>query len=169
MWQPEVILADVMNETGTAADVLALHAAKEAFKQAADEKCFPEQITTLGLKPWSAKKLYALTADAKTAPVKMDQSVYHTALADSPKDFAEAAVRILADDSACTDRRAFALVAHRLEGAEKHAGLMEGIVLARGGAARRPEFAVSVDPAAMEERKKASQVRRPGGLREWRG
>jgi photosystem II stability/assembly factor-like uncharacterized protein len=159
MWQPELILADVMNETGTAADVLTLHATKEAFKQAADPNAFPEQITTLGLKPWSAKKLYATTADAKTVPVLMDQCIYSAALADSPRDFAEPAIRILADDSAVTDRRAFALVAHRLEGSEKHMSLMEGISLARGSSARRAESTVTLDPAAMEERKKASQAR----------
>jgi photosystem II stability/assembly factor-like uncharacterized protein len=159
-WQPEVILADIMNDSGTAADALALHAAKEAFKQAADPNAFPEQITTLGLKPWAAKKLYAITGGAKGVPVLMDQSIYSTALADSPKDFAEPATRVLADDSAIADRRAFALVAHRLEGADRHAALMEGIVLARGGSARRPESAVELDPAAMEERKKAAASRR---------
>ena len=44
-----------------------LFAAKEAFKQAADPNCFPEQITDLGLKPWDAKKLYALSHEDPTA------------------------------------------------------------------------------------------------------
>ncbi|HVL11210.1 MAG TPA: YCF48-related protein [Gemmata sp.] len=159
-WQPEVIVADVMTDSGTAADALALNAAKEAFKQAADPNAFPEQIQTLGLRPWAAKKLYAATAGAKGVPVLIDQSVYSTALADSPKDFAEPATRVLAGDAAVTDRRAYALVAHRLEGAEKHSSLMEGIVLGRGGAARRAEVKVTLDVAAMEEKKKAAQSRR---------
>jgi hypothetical protein len=58
------------------------------------------------------------------------------------------------------DRRCFTLVAHRLEGAEKHAGLMDGIALAHGGAARRPESAMPADPAAVEEKKRAAQARR---------
>ena len=140
-WQPDVIIADSLDETDAAGSALALHAAKEAFKQAADPKCFPEQITKLGLKPWSAKKLYAQTTGAKNVPVLLDQSVFHTALADSPRDYAEPATRVLQGDSAVVDRRAFALVAHRLEGAEKHASLMDGIILARGGSARRPEAA----------------------------
>ena len=90
----------------------------------------------------------------------LDQSIYNVALADSPKDFAEPATRILADDSAVVDRRCFTLVAHRLEGAEKHAGLMDGIALARGGAARRPESHGRFDPATAEEKKKAAQTRR---------
>ena len=40
------------------------------------------------------------------------------------------------------------LVAHRLEGAEKHRAIMEGVVLARGGAARRAETEVAIDPEA---------------------
>jgi hypothetical protein len=159
-WQPEVVIADVMTETGTAADALALHAAKEAFKQAADPAAFPEQIEVLGLKPWQAKKLYAATAGTKNVPVLLDQSAYSAALADSPKDFAEPAARILANESAAADRRAFALVAHRLEGAEKHRSLMEGIVLARGGAARRADTQVALDPEVMQEKQKASQSRR---------
>src|SRR4029079_1420895 len=120
---------------------------------------FPEQIKTLGLKPWSAKKLYALAPQPKGSQVLLDQSVYVTALADSPKDYAEPATRILADDSAVTDRRCFTLVAHRLEGSDKHADLMQGIALARGGSARRPEVSVSLDPEAMEAQKKAAQSR----------
>jgi photosystem II stability/assembly factor-like uncharacterized protein len=161
MWQPEVILTDPATTGGAATDALVVHAANEAFKQAADPNCFPEQVTVLGLKPWEAKKLYALTTGAKGVPVLLDQSVYHAALADSPKDFTETATRVLADDSAVTDRRAFVLVAHRLQGAEQHAGLMDGITLARGGAARRPEEpAATLDPAAVEEKKKYAQCRR---------
>src|SRR6185436_4262204 len=102
------------------------------------------------------KKLYAITSGAKGVPVLLDQSIYNNALADSPKDFTELAMRILADDSAITDRRAFALVAHRLEGAKEHTALMEGIILARGGSARRPESPITLDPASVEEHKKAT-------------
>jgi photosystem II stability/assembly factor-like uncharacterized protein len=158
-WQPDVIVADSLAETEAAGSALALHASKEAFRQAADPQCFPEQIAKLGLKPWAAKKLYA-QAGAKGAPVLLDQSLFHAALADSPKDFAESATRILQGDSAVVDRRAFALVAHRLEGAEKHATLMEGIALARGGSARRPATSTTIDLAVVEEKKRASQARR---------
>src|SRR5205823_13858702 len=72
----------------------------------------------------------------------------------------EPATRILADDSAVVDRRCFTLVAHRLEGAEKHAALMDGITLGRGGSARRAESAPAFDPATADEKKKAGQARR---------
>ena len=127
MWQPEVIVCDVFASDASPADALALNAAKEAFKQAADPTCFPEQITVLNLKKWDAKKLYALAVDPKTAPVKLDQNIFSSKLNDTPKDYAEHATRVLAGDAAVTDRRCFVLVAHRLQGAETHANLMDGI------------------------------------------
>jgi photosystem II stability/assembly factor-like uncharacterized protein len=160
IWQPEVIVADSLDDGDHPGAALALHAAKEAFKQAADPSCFPEQIARLGLKPWSAKKLYALSRGGKSEPVKLDQTSFQTVLADSPRDYAEPALLILDPNAPRMDTRAFALIAHRLEGAEKHASLMEGIVLARGGSARRPDPTAPLDPAAVEERKQASQTRR---------
>jgi photosystem II stability/assembly factor-like uncharacterized protein len=159
VWQPEVIVSDLAADVNPA-DVLVLHAAREAFKQAADPNCFPEQITDLGLKPWAAKKLYALSPEDPAAPVKLDLTEFDLKLAGTPKDLAEPAVRVLADDSASSGRRCFKLVAHRLEGSEKHTGLMEGITLAPGGAARRPATASATDPSLLDALKKAVQTRR---------
>ena len=160
MWQPEVVLTDVLSADAPAADVLVLHTAKEAFKQAGDPACFPEQLSILGLKKWDAKKLYAMSLQPQSAKVRLDQSIYCVALADSPRDFCEPATRILADDTAVVDRRCFTLLAHRLQDAEAHTNLMDGISLPRGGAARRADDAVAFDPATAEEKKKAAQVRR---------
>ncbi len=158
-WQPEVIVCDLYATDTAPADALALNAAKEAFKQAADPKCFPEQIATFGLQPWSAKKLYALSLDPKTAAVKMDTGAFNNRLNDSPKDYAETPTRVLAGDGAVTDRRCFVLVAHRVQGAEAHANLMEGVSLAPGGTARR-KIAMTYDPTAAAEKQKAVQSRR---------
>ncbi len=158
-WQPEVIVCDLFATDINPADALALNAAKEAFKQAADPNAFPEQIATLGLKPWAAKKLYALSTDPKTAAVKIDQNIFSNRLNDSPKDYAETATRVLAGDGAVTDRRCFVLVAHRLQGSEGHATLMDGVALAPGGAARRA-VATTFDATAATEKQKAVQLRR---------
>lgn len=161
MWQPEVIVCDVYASNAAPADALVLNAAKEAFKQAADPNCFPEQITTLGLKPWEAKKLYALAVDPKTAAVKLDQSIFNAKLNDTPKDYAEPATRVLAGDSAITDRRCFVLVTHRLQGAEMHTSLMGGITpLAPGGTSRRAATTSYLDPAMAKEKEKAVHLRR---------
>ena len=160
VWQPEVIVTDLVATDADPADVLVLHAAKEAFKQAADPACFPEQITDLGLQPWAAKKLYALSPEDPQAPVKLDLTEFHKALGDSPRDFAETAVRVLASGAVPSGRRCFKLIAHRLQGAETHSGLMDGTTLGRGGMARRPEPADALDPATAAERQRASQARR---------
>jgi hypothetical protein len=160
MWQPEVIVCDTIATETAPADALALNAAKEAFKQAADPNCFPEQITTLGLQPWGAKKLYALWTEPKNAAVKCDQGAFNKVLNDSPKDFAEAATRILAGDAAVTDRRCFVLIAHRLQGSETHVGLMDGLSVAPGGPARRAAISARIDEAACVEKQKAVQLRR---------
>ena len=55
---------------------LALLAAKEAFKQAADPNCFPEQLATLGLKVCNAKKLYAIGTDPKTSVLNANNQVW---------------------------------------------------------------------------------------------
>ena len=50
----------------------------------------------------------------------------------------------------------------RLPGAEGHANLMDGVTLARGGAARRPDpdsgIVSTIDPASFALAKKASQA-----------
>src|SRR5436189_151235 len=83
----------------------------------------------------TAQKLYALAADPKTAPVKLDQTVFNVKLNDTPKDYSENATRVLAGDAAIAGFRCFVLVSHRLQDSEKHANLMDGIVLAPGGGA----------------------------------
>ena len=160
MWQPEVIVTDVATASATPAEVLVLFAAKEAFKQAADPAAFPEQITDLGLRPWEAKKLYALSHEDPAAAVKLDVAEFALKLAGSAKDIAEPAVRILADESASVPRRCFKLLAHRLQDAEKHVGLMEGITLASGGAARRASTTAALDPALLDVLKKTLQTRK---------
>lgn len=161
VWRPEVIVCDQLAAPAPAADAVALHVAKEAFKRAADPAAFPEQLATLHLKPWAAKKLYALGTDPKAAPVKPDQTAFAARLNDTPKDFAEPAARVLGTDPAAADRRCFVLLAHRLTGAEGHAQLMDGITgLAPGGAARRAAAPVYADADALKERQKAVQLRR---------
>lgn len=160
MWQPEVIITDHLSADAPPGEVLVLHAAKEAFKQAADPNCFPEQIRELGLKPWGAKKLYALAAQPQSAQVRLDENLYCAPLGDSPRNFAEPASRILAGDAGVVDNRCFTLLAHRLQNAETQANLMDGVSLPRAGHARRGQDSGVFDLTAMEERKKAAQARR---------
>ncbi|MFO0801513.1 MAG: YCF48-related protein [Gemmataceae bacterium] len=160
MWQPEVIVTDVAAASASPAETLVLFAAKEAFKQAADPNAFPEQISELGLKPWDAKKLYALCLEAPNAAVKFDASEFDTKLASAAMDLAEPAVRLVADESASVPRRCFTLLTHRLQNAETHVNLMDGINLAAGGAARRAPNANPLRPELAEILKKSLEARK---------
>jgi hypothetical protein len=160
MWQPDVVVTDVAAASASPAEVLVLFAAKEAFKQAADPNAFPEQIADLGLKPWDAKKLYALSLEDPAANVKLDAAEFDAKLAASAKEFAEPAVRIAADEAASVPRRCFKLLAHRLQDAEKHTNLMDGIALAPGGTARRAAMSAPLNPELADLLKKATQSRK---------
>jgi photosystem II stability/assembly factor-like uncharacterized protein len=161
MWQPEVVVCDAFAADARAADALALHAAKEAFKLAADPTAFPEQLETLNLKPWGAKKLYALGTDPKAAPVKIDLTAFSARLNDAPKDYAETAARTLAGERGAANGRCFVLLAHRVQGAEAHANLMDGCAaLAPGGSARRAAGGTFTDPDAAKEKQRAVTARR---------
>lgn len=157
-WQPEVVIADAAKPDGPSPNILALLAAQKAFVEAGNPASFPEQIKDLGLKPWSAKKLYA-ACEPKDAGVKYDLQEFSTALADTPQDFAEAAVRLVTRESSLPS--GFKLVSHRMApGVESHTSLMQGIDLAHGGSARRELKPRTIDAELMAERKKATQTRR---------
>lgn len=156
-WQPEVVVTDAATTDAGPAEVLVLHAAREAFRQAADPACFPEQITALGLQPWAPKKLYALAGSDPAAVVKYDLTEFVRELGESARDASEPAGRVLGVNP--VSQRSLKLVAHRQPGSETHAKLTDGLTLARGGVARRAEGA-KLDPAAAEERKLAATKRR---------
>ncbi|QDU24062.1 YCF48-related protein [Urbifossiella limnaea] len=158
MWQPEVVVTDPAAADAGAAEVLVLHAAREAFRQAADPACFPEQITALGLHPWAPKKLYALAGSDPAAAVKYDLTEFVRELGESARDAAEPAARVLGVNP--VSQRSLKLIAHRQDGAEAHSKLTDGFGLARGGVARRAESGAKFDPVATEERKAAAQKRR---------
>ncbi len=129
-YQPEVIL------TGSGDDGLEGligEALREAFKQAGDEKAYPEHLSALGLKPWKAKKLYALTA--KGGPVMLDQNAASARLGTTPVEFATPAAQLLGTSAEAV--RTFKLAASALAGADTHVALMQGVILAEGGLARR--------------------------------
>ena len=162
LWQPEVVVTDAAAADAAPADVLVLHAAKEAFKKAADPASFPEQIDVLGLKPWAAKKLYALGAVKGTGTFSAAEKVpvpYRTRRlpGDARPDRVRHYSRRLAEGLRRGRRppaglprgprsAASSSSSHRLPGAESHASLMQGIDLAHGGAARREARAARSTP-----------------------
>jgi photosystem II stability/assembly factor-like uncharacterized protein len=142
-YQPEVAL------TGEPCDELeevVAEALREAVKQAGDDKAFPHHLTALGLKPWKPKKLYAL---ARSGSVVMDLTTPSPRLGTTPAEHASAAALLTGAASAST--RSFKLLESSLPGAEGHQSLMQGVLLAPGGLARRPLPPIEdLSPAAVK-------------------
>src|SRR5262249_24377500 len=74
------------------------------------------------------------------APVALDLTAVHGRLEGTLADFAAGPMALLADGPAMLpQRRSYRLLADHLQGAANHRDLMEGVALARGGPAPRPQ------------------------------
>jgi photosystem II stability/assembly factor-like uncharacterized protein len=159
-WQPEVIVTDHIDSTASGMEQLVLLVTREAFKLAADPTAFPEQLKDLGLNPHAPKKLYGKCDLAKDATVTLDPSEFCVPLGNDVRDFCEAGVNLLGPYAAIPLQRYFRLVAHAMDGAEKHKDLMEGIALPRGGTARRVAVMGVLPEQYQEIRKGYAAARR---------
>src|SRR5262249_12236803 len=90
MWRPDLSVTDNDDPKSTcfAADALVAEAVREAFVRAADPKQFPEQLTSLGLEPWRASKLYSCCENHAPGGVVLDLTAPSASLQASPRDFA---------------------------------------------------------------------------------
>jgi photosystem II stability/assembly factor-like uncharacterized protein len=160
MWQPEVVVSDFVSTATGPAEQLVLKAAQKAFKLADDPKAYPEQIETLGLKPFGPKKLYAMCPPAD-AHIKMDQTTFARTLVDTPQGYTESAFGVLGEKLSPPAVRGFVLVSHRSPGCEKHTDLTSGCEFAEGGTARRklPSFGGDFEEAFKTAQTAAEQRR----------
>jgi photosystem II stability/assembly factor-like uncharacterized protein len=157
IWKPAVIVTDhpdvaVSRQPGDALLAEALH---EAFVRAADPAVFPEQIQMLGLEPWQAQKLYGVWEERATAQVVLDLTEVASRLETSYAAFAEPSLSLLTEGRAgarptLPGWRAYRLLDSRLDGADRHGSLMEGVALAPGGTSRRESASAELKPEALK-------------------
>ena len=133
VWRPEVVIGDW--EKSNPAAALLGEALREAVRQAADPKAFPEQLETLGLAPWAVGKFYGLCGKSD-AHVVFDNLEVKTRLEDTPRDFAARPAALLTELTP-PGQRHFRLLASRTEGAEKSPRLMDGAACAEGDNRRK--------------------------------
>jgi len=160
-WRPEVMISESFPFSDHPARRLVLLAAQEAFKQAADPRAFPEQLTILGLEAHAVKKLYAQTPTSPDIRVKYDLSEFVPEFGDSVRDAVAAAVS-LSGGAVNPPDQAFRLISHRLpaQTSSSDVDLMDGISLAEGGTARRAKRAtVSGLEELLAERAQAARRR----------
>lgn len=174
MWRPEVIVTDALRKGpgGDPAEAILVEAVKQAFKLAADESMFPEQLEHLRLSPWASKKLYGILDNPPPEALRVVASEVKTRLGDCPRDYAQPAAMLLAERlPAMPDQRGFMLLMSRPDNALGDAHLMQGISLAEGGQARRelppiPEEMKKHQPiieAAVQKRRKLEMLARGDG------
>jgi photosystem II stability/assembly factor-like uncharacterized protein len=176
VWRPNVVLTDGGKP---ACDGLVQEAVYEAVKRAADPKAFPEQIDGLGLQPWKADRLFARVEERGQGHVTLVNTEPSDRLLASPRDFATSAAGLLSEaPAALPAQRHFRLeyvaqgIGNRLDGPPPegaHGDLMDGIVLAPGGEARRrlPEITKLSDEvrhAIQSRRNLQALVELPNGL-----
>lgn len=140
-WRPAVVVTDHPDAavSGCPACALIAEALHQAFVDAANPKIFPEQIHTLGLEPWQTSKLYGCWHDPHSAQVAFDANEIGARLEDTFRNFVAPAVALLSSETRTDGSaiRCFRLLDNKLEGAAGQRGLMDGIMLTPGGAARR--------------------------------
>src|SRR5262249_54793330 len=93
-------------------------------------------LTTFGLEPWQAKKLYGLWPDGADAQVRLDQTTLSARLGATVREFSTAPLALLSDGGA-PKMRACKLLADNLKDASTHQHLMQGTSIPTGGFARR--------------------------------
>jgi photosystem II stability/assembly factor-like uncharacterized protein len=149
IYRPEVLLTDCP-ENSSGADSLTAEAVAEAFRQAADPRAFPEQITSLGLEAHQAKKLYGVSKNGTGAHVHHDLTEINDRLGSTVREFSAAPIALLSSEHPPAQRH-FRLLADHLPGSAAHRELMQGIYLAPGGLARRSlPAAEEMSPSAIK-------------------
>lgn len=151
VWRPEVIVAE--NRGDSPVGQLILESWVEAFKRAADPNAYPEQLSTLKLETWSAKKLYVMQPRLDPTAVKFDAGEVLPPLENSPREFVFEAERILDPKAEPSAERSYRLLGSRLSGATTHANLFDGIELVPGATARR-----RLPPESEEDQARAKEL-----------
>jgi photosystem II stability/assembly factor-like uncharacterized protein len=134
-WQPEVVICDF---AGGPAETLVVEAVQAAVKQAADPNAFPEQIQVGKLAPCQVKKLFGLWDGPGSAHVTVRTSDPVPALGESPRDYANRVVGLIAEPASLPKQRGLRLLINNMPSGTGLNGIMDGIILAPGGTARRP-------------------------------
>jgi len=136
VWKPEVVVTDAGTDE---LDKIVNAVVRKAFEVAADEAAFPEQIEQLGLEKWAGKKLFVTTAKPEPTAAKVAVADPLPRIAGTPKDHALPAGRLWSDDTFDGDAQGYRLVATRLPDGQGLGRIFEGVSLAPGGVARRPQ------------------------------
>lgn len=144
IWRPDVVVTE--DPAGMRpAETLTAEALKEAVRQAADPKAFPEQLTDLGLSAWQVQKVY-VPAGAKDASVVLDNLEPHERLRGTPQDHARAAADLLSGKYLPPARRSYRLWISTRPEAAAAAHFLDGLSQTVGETRRDQRGTARIDP-----------------------
>lgn len=136
-WQPEVVICDF---AGAPAETLVVEAVQAAVQQAAESGAFQEQLRDGGLAPWKMKRLLGLWDGPGKTDLPVNTSDVNPDLGDSPRNHANRVVGLIAERASLPKSRGLRVLSSQEAHAPALRGIMDGIILAPGGTARRPGF-----------------------------
>lgn len=137
IWKPEVIITPAAGEDTLEKTINAV--VRKAFEIAADETAFPEQIRDLGLEKWASKKLFVTQVKTDATGAKVNLSTAMPRIGGTAREYAMTANRLWQNVTADADSHGYKLIATRLADGEGLGRIFEGVNLAPGGVARRPQ------------------------------
>ncbi|HZU34985.1 MAG TPA: hypothetical protein VFA18_03710, partial [Gemmataceae bacterium] len=156
-WRPDVIVIDSPDEgAGLPVERLIAQAVRTAYAKAADPAAFPDLRKTLGLEPWQASKLYAVTTDMTTAQTLLDTNDACPRLEATARIFAASAAELLERAPArLPAQRGYRLFESRVTNSSGK-GLLDGLNMSPAGICRRSLETVAPQPGLL----KSIQARR---------
>lgn len=154
MWRPDVVLTHAPSPRGELPTDQALHElVLQAVELAADPAAFPEQINTLGLAPWQAKKAFGYEPNQMQGTASVKTSDVLTRLAVPLDEFCAPSRGLLYDRRTPPQpTMAVRMAMNRAASAAPERDLFAGITLPAGGDARRGVGGVNGDTIAKMRR-----------------
>jgi len=139
LWRPEVIVTHEASPTGDDPLAHLIHRlVVQAVEEAAEETCFPQQITVAGLPPWRVKKAYGTLPPPSHGTTELSTAQLATRLGRSLAEVAAGPRGLLADRETATPQTlGFRLLVQHLAQQPERDDFFTGVVLYPGGEARR--------------------------------
>lgn len=147
VWRPEIVLTE---HPGTVeespVDYLVNQVVLAAIRKADDETAFPEQMHSLGLEPWRARKVFATTPDASPGTLSVQTSRLATRLGRTLRDQVSVARGLVRSEWAPSPSKlSFDLLLSEVPRDVATADFFRGIAASRLASVRRKPGAAAAD------------------------
>lgn len=149
IWQPELVLS---RDGLDGPNAIVFDALREAWDKAADPAAFPEQLRHLGLKVCSARRWFIeVQGRADPSPaIPVSSSDPLPRIGESPLEMAQMAADLSGLAWLGPASRSYRLETSRIDN-DRPQSLLDGIILAHGGTARREQVTITAEEVKHRE------------------